>query len=169
MISESYRQLNRKLHEERPDYGANGHRFAAPIKELANQFKTREILDYGCGKQSLGKALDAFNVLGYDPCIEGLDKPPEPADIVYCGDVLEHVEPEYLDSVLDDLKRVTKKAGIFVVHTYPAEKTLSDGRNAHLIQEYVEWWIPKIRERFFIQTVMVHPKEFIVVVNSKES
>ena len=27
-ISEEYRELNRKLHEDKPGYGANGHRYA---------------------------------------------------------------------------------------------------------------------------------------------
>jgi hypothetical protein len=38
------------------------------------------------------------------------------------------------------------------VHMGPALKTLPDGRNAHLIQEPVEWWLPKIMQRFDLHT-----------------
>jgi len=42
---------------------------------------------------------------------------PSPASFVACIDVLEHIEPELLDNVLDDLRRVTAQIGVFTVHT----------------------------------------------------
>ena len=53
-----------------------------------------------------------------------------------------------LDNVLDDLKRVTIGVGVFTVHTGPAIKFLTDGRNAHLIQQPPSWWLPKFMSRF---------------------
>jgi hypothetical protein len=50
--------------------------------------------------------------------------------------------------VLDDLLMLTGKWGFFTVHTGPAKKVLSDGRNAHLIQKPAEWWLPKITQRW---------------------
>jgi S-adenosylmethionine:diacylglycerol 3-amino-3-carboxypropyl transferase len=76
-------------------------------------------------------------------------KPPEPHDIVVCTDVLEHIEPDCLDDVLADIRRCTKKAALLVVATRPAMKTLSDGRNAHLIQEDFKWWEPHIEKAGF--------------------
>ena len=32
-------------------------------------------------------------------------------------------------------------------------KVLPDGRNAHLTQEPIEWWLPKLTDRFDIQTL----------------
>jgi len=63
---------------------------------------------------------------------------------VVCGDVLEHVEPECLDDVLAELRRVTQEVGLFVVHLTAAKKTLPDGRNAHLIQQPADWWQARI-------------------------
>ncbi len=73
-----------------------------------------------------------------------------PADLVCCIDVLEHIEPLYLDAVLADLRRITVNVGMFTIHTGPAMKTLTDGRNAHLIQKPSSWWLPKLCERFEI-------------------
>jgi hypothetical protein len=83
---------------------------------------------------------------------------------VVCTDVLEHVEPEYLDSVLDELQRVTRNVGFFVVHTGAAMNHLPDGRNAHLIQQPPEWWLPKIIQRWKLITFQRWPNGFFVVV-----
>ena len=84
----------------------------------------------------------------YDPAIPEWSAPPAPSDFVVCIDVLEHVEPEFIDNVLDDLARLTLKIGFFTVTTVPAKKTLPDGRNAHLIQMPPGWWLPKFLDRF---------------------
>jgi hypothetical protein len=67
-----------------------------------------------------------------------------------CIDVLEHIEPEYLDGVLTDLKRVTKKVGFFTIATREANKKLEDGRNTHLIVENKDWWKEKLLKYFDI-------------------
>ena len=92
--------------------------------------------------------LVGLEVREYDPAIFGKDDPPEPADMVYCGDVLEHVEPECVDAVLDDLARVTGKIGLVQLSTQPALKILPDGRNTHLTIHPAEWWMTKLRQRF---------------------
>lgn len=150
LISEYYREQNKQLHAIRSDYGSNGHRYASQIRELATAMGTKEILDYGAGKRTLEDALVGLDVRSYDPAFEDIAAPPEPADLVVCGDVLEHIEPEYLDAVLDDLKRVTKKCLFATIATRPAVKTLPDGRNTHLIQQDMRWWLPHIWDRFII-------------------
>lgn len=149
LISESYRAQNAKLHEN-PAYGVSGAKHFSVVEQLAAVLATRDILDYGCGKRTLQTAL-GFQIHNYDPCIPGFDNDPAPADLVVCSDVLEHIEPEYLDNVLDDLQRVTKRAVFLVIANRPAKKVLPDGRNAHLIQESGAWWIPKIMARFRIK------------------
>jgi len=66
--------------------------------------------------------------------------------------VLEHIEPEYLDNVLDDLKRVTKVAGLFIICLVPANKVLGDGRNAHICLLTAQEWLDRLEPRFKIQT-----------------
>jgi len=139
LISESYRELNSLLHRVDPSYGISGDRYSAQIKVLCDQLKTQDVLDYGCGKRCLEKAL-GFPIANYDPCIPGLESPPEPHDIVACTDVMEHIEPDCMEAVLKDIRRCTKRVAFFLVSTRPAMKYLSDGRNAHLIQQPFAWW-----------------------------
>lgn len=169
LITEDYLALNKELHERRPEYGISGVRWAARVAEIAKWVNAITILDYGCGKGTLGLALSHLLVRGYDPAIEGLSDEPEPADLVVCGDVLEHIEPDCLEAVLDDLKRCTVKAIFLTVVTGPAKKTLSDGRNAHLIQEPAEWWLPKIMARWELQAFHATVGEFAVFATAKPS
>ncbi|MEO8441386.1 MAG: hypothetical protein ABI547_02790, partial [Betaproteobacteria bacterium] len=92
---------------------------------------------------------------------------PEPCGLVACIDVLEHIEPDLLDHVLDDLQRVVAGVGIFTVHIGAAQKVLPDGRNAHLIQQPAAWWLPKFFARFELLTFDRLPDGFWIVVDRK--
>jgi len=120
------------------------------------------VLDYGCGKGTLQRSLD-FVIQQYDPCVEGLDDPPIPADLVVCTDVLEHIEPEYLDSVLDELKRCTKKLALLTVAVKPAKKTLPDGRNAHICLMPIREWLSRLQDRFNLVMFQDLGHEFLVI------
>jgi hypothetical protein len=166
-ISPEYLEQNRRLHEG-GYYGLSGQRWAPTILNVCNVAGSRDVLDYGCGQRTLEKTL-GFPIRNYDPAIPGLDAEPQPADVVACTDVLEHIEPECLDDVLDDLRRVTRKVGFFVIANRPAKKTLPDGRNAHLIQEPLAWWMPRLESRFEVSQVREMPGEFAVVVRPRQA
>ena len=153
LITAHYAQLNAQLHADRPDYGTSGQRWAPVVAALADLVKAGDILDYGCGKQTLAAALATRQVRGYDPAIPELSAEPKPADVVVCTDVLEHVEPDCIDDVLDDLCRVTQKAALITVATRPAVKKLADGRNAHLTIQPFSWWREHFLSRFDIVDV----------------
>ena len=125
-ISKEYAAMNKQLHEQNPNYGISGAKRASTILKLSESMETKSILDYGCGKGLLAKSLP-FPIWEYDPAIPGKDSPPRPADLVVCTDVLEHVEPELLDNVLQDIARCTVKTAYLIVATFPAQKTLPDG------------------------------------------
>ena len=168
MISEAYRQEQAELHKN-PNYGVASVSYAPFVSEIIKKTQATDILDYGAGKGRLAKSLTVDREVAvhhYDPAIEAWASPPEIHEFVACIDVLEHIEPEYLDSVLDDLKRVKGKTGVFSIHTGPAVKTLSDGRNAHLTQKPMEWWLPKIMERFSLVKMIKSNSGFIVVVEA---
>lgn len=147
LITPEYVKQNAALHAD-GWYGFTGHRMAAHVEQLARAVNAATILDYGCGTGSLGDAITGFEVTGYDPAIPGKDAPPKAADVVACVDVLEHVEPDCLAAVLDDLRRVTIKALFLSVPSIPARKTLPDGRNAHLIVQQPRWWLLHLLPRF---------------------
>jgi len=168
LISKEYKEMNSQLHETIPDYGVGGHKWGSAVIDLCKSMNTANVLDYGCGKGTLQRSLPTLNVFNYDPAIPGWDEDPEPQDLVVCTDVLEHIEPENLDDVLDDIAAKTNITAFLNIATRPAVKILADGRNAHLIQETVDWWYPKLAERFEILTLNVIPgSEFTVVCHKK--
>ena len=139
-ISEDYRAQNAELHQ-RPGYGSSGHLWLGHVLELCEAVNARSLIDYGCGKGTLGRYLKPFGIkyTPYDPATFP-KRPKEPADIVVALDVLEHIEPDTLNNVLDDMHALGTKLFFAVVSTRPATKTLQDGRNAHLIVEDWWWW-----------------------------
>jgi hypothetical protein len=149
VISPEYKALNEQMHREREGYGVQGRYHVTQVRLLA-RLVSHDVLDYGCGKRLLEAGL-GFPTRNYDPGIPGLDARPDPADVVVCLDVLEHIEPELLDEVLADLARVTRRAGYFTVSVTPATKTLPDGRNAHLIVQPREWWEERLSRLFRIR------------------
>ena len=152
LLSEDYREQNRLLHQSDDRYGRSGRLWSEVIFKVIDEFGYKTILDYGCGKGTLSIALaeKGVTIAEYDPAIPGKDAPPEPAELVICGDVLEHVEPHCLDAVLAELKRLTLHKLIVIVDTMPAGKFLSDGRNAHLIVETGERWGQRLAQDFDI-------------------
>jgi hypothetical protein len=114
---------------------------------IVNKLHPKSILDFGCGKGSLVSTLQKQypdkTIFGYDPgnnqfknLIHGK------VDLLISTDVLEHVEPEFLDATLLTLKDKSK----FFYHLIalsPSKVILPDGRNAHLIIQSKDWWITK--------------------------
>ena len=163
--------MQQELHQN-PGYGVASVQYAPLVAEVMNAVKTRELLDYGAGKGRLGATLETIipeplTIHHYDPAIPQWSHPPEPCKFVACIDVLEHIEPTLLDNVLDDLQRVTEGVGVFTVHTGAAVKVLTDGRNAHLIQQPPSWWLPKFMERFELNAFQRTRGGFYVIVERK--
>ena len=165
-ITPEYAELNKQLHADNSVYGIGGGKYADLIIKLTEALNTKLVLDYGCGKGHLAKALP-FPIWEYDPGVLGKEESPRPADIVICTDVLEHIEPELLGDVLGDLRRCIKQVGYLVIHTGPASKTYADGRNTHLIQQGQEWWNEVLSNFFTIGKMDKKGLELHVVVGPK--
>ncbi len=148
MISAKYRKQNEMLHAMNSGYGAGGHRWAGRVVDILNRIEGESILDYGCGKGTLAKAIGSIRE--YDPAIEGKTEA-APSDLVVCTDVLEHIEPALLDNVLQHLSSVTLKRLFFNIATCPAKKSLPDGRNAHLLVRPGFWWKDRLQKHFTIE------------------
>jgi hypothetical protein len=166
VISAAYRDLNKQLHHDNLAYGVGGGKHAKTVLKIIEKVQAKSVLDYGCGKGYLAKAIP-FPIWEYDPAIPGKDESPRPADLVVCTDVLEHIEPDYLGAVLSDLKRVTKTVGYFTIHTGAARKTLPDGRNTHLIQRPKDWWAKTLKKKFTVAQLIEAGPELHVVVAPK--
>lgn len=173
LITEEYRQTQKDLHQD-PNYGIASVQYAPLVAKIINQFNVQELVDYGAGKLRLLKTIaeqklvdHKFRYIPYEPADDRYADRPRPCEMVACIDVLEHIEPPLLDNVLDDLQRITGEVGFFTVHSGPAKKVLADGRNAHLTQEGMAWWLPKFMERFTLQTVQNTGNGFWLMVTPK--
>lgn len=156
LCSPEYQEQQKQMHETY-DYGTASKKYAPLVTEIINKLEVMHVLDYGCGKSmNLLKSIKPDHKVqyqGYDPGWPEYADLPVPAEMVCCIDVLEHIEPDCLDDVLDHIAKLTEAVAFITVHTGPAGKILPDGRNAHLIQQPMEWWLPKLTERFELQTV----------------
>ena len=174
LISDRYLAQQKKLHEN-PDYGVASEHFAPIVARVMNQYAVTQLLDYGAGKGRLGRTLmdqrmvdHRFLIQHYEPAMPEWAEEPEPSQMVACIDVLEHIEPDLIDNVLDDLRRCTLEIGLFSIATEPAMKTLDDGRNAHLIIKPAAWWLPKLMARFDLHVFQKSNDGFFVLVTPNE-
>lgn len=172
-ITPEYAAAQKEMHETY-EYGVASKKYAPLVAEIINNLQVAHVLDYGCGRHTnllkslQGRVKHPIKYQGYDPGWPPYADPPIPADFVCCIDVLEHIEPELLDNVLDHLCSLTEACAFMTVHTGPAGKLLPDGRNAHLIQQPMEWWLPKFSERWELQTVQrTHAHAFHVIAYAK--
>lgn len=170
-ISDLYLKEQKRLHSHY-NYGTASNSHASNIKQILIETGFNTLSDYGAGKKNLQKKLneDGFNnfqYFPYDPVFPEYGDPVA-AELVCCIDVMEHIEENYLDSVLNEIKSITLNLCYFSIASIPAKKQLSDGRNAHLIQKPSRWWLPKLCDRFHIQYVKLTKGGFITVCKSLE-
>jgi len=166
LFSKKYQALNAQLHrngiKNRPKkkFGADGHKWVEILQPILYRLQIKSLLDYGCGKETFWKALkDSYGewgelpeYVGYDPCVKEREAIPKGQfDLVVCTDVLEHVEPEYLDNVLAHIQGFVRKVAFFNIALLEARTILPDGRNAHRIVEDADWWRRKLLDFFPFQ------------------
>lgn len=173
-ISSEYLRQQTKLHEN-PSYGQASLTFAPIVAQLVKTTGAKSVSDYGAGKMNLVKGLNNlgvsdFEYYPFDPVFPSYG-PPRPADLVCCIDVLEHIEPLFLEEVLIDLVKITRNIGFFSIHMGPAGKFLEDGRNAHLIQKSSGWWLLQICKYFDVIQLQTYdiraPALWMVVKRSR--
>lgn len=156
------------MHADYKTYGSSSLKYAPWVAERIRHWKPDGVLDYGAGKGNLAKALaetpslPPFKLTPYEPAAPEWSATPQPHTMVVSIDVLEHIEPDLLENVLADIRRVTQQVALVTIHTGPAKKILPDGRNAHLIQQPAEWWLPKLQHYFSPQEMAVEEKGFRV-------
>lgn len=163
LISPRYCETQRILHAAPRGYGGRGDKWAGVVLQLAIEYDASSILDYGCGQGTLAARLRERKIPGmrvdeYDPAIPGKDALPIFADLVNVTDVLEHIEPDRLAAVLAHIRMLARKVVWVVISTKDSNKTLSDGRNAHLIIQSSKWWRDTLKRAGFT----LHPPPTVV-------
>lgn len=143
LITPDYARENARLHSVDPKFGVEGYLWAYHVAGIMSLWGCHSVLDYGCGKGTLKRALNGFLVDEYDPGIPGKDAKPNPADLVVSLDVLEHVEPDRVDDVIADLASLARKMLFVVISTKPSKRIMADGRDTHLSLHDGAWWADK--------------------------
>jgi uncharacterized Rossmann fold enzyme len=161
LLSDDYKKTIQEYHAQSQRWGSGSYRWIAQVSEIVEDGDT--LLDYGCGKGTFA-ATAPWPVAEYDPGIPGKDGEPEPADVVVCTDVLEHIEPEFIDKVIGHIYTLTKKVAFLTIAMRPANAILPDGRNAHLIIEGLDWWKAKLAPYFSFDGVVSATGEATFVV-----
>ena len=183
-ISEEYILQLAKLHDQKASFGdAKG---LKQSEKYIKRYNPESVIDYGCGKGGVTLALQEaypnMRVVGYDPGNSTYAAKPEGTfDMLISTDVLEHIEPVFLENVLRHMNGLFNKVAFFIIATSPAKKFLPDGRNAHLIVENPGWWKPllekyvggKIVHHEFVEKTrtdkkgVIHPNNKYIVVMEK--
>ena len=157
MFTENYRLLNKQLHEQNANYGTTVKSKINIITDIIDNQHIHSVLDYGCGKGLLKQLLiekygdNKLFINEYDIAFEQkLSR--SPSDLIVCSDVMEHVEPEYTKSVLQDIELHTLRYALFVISTKQSDKTFPDGRNTHINIKGVKEWSELIGQYFEIDS-----------------
>lgn len=160
MISDSLKNIYKEIHRTTP-FGKRG-KFPKYLEKFIETIQPKSILDFGCGKgKLLGKIRGTYpniDTFGYDPANPEFEKSIDDVkvDMIISSDVLEHVEPEYIDDTLKFLKS-RSKFFFHLIACSPAKLILPDGRNAHLIVENNDWW----RKRFLDLGYKIYQEYFL--------
>ena len=132
--------------------------YGGMVSEIIDKLEINHLLDFGCGDLSLARSLNPereFKNQAYDPYINPYTDTPVPAELVAVINVLEY--SENIEKTLDELEELVESI-LFCVVAY--------GR----IKQPLEWWLPKIWERFHLQTFQVLDEhEFMVIAGSIDS
>lgn len=166
-ISEQYREQNALAHQANDGYGARGYKHLKAVLRVAERLDATSALDYGCGQGTLGahaKRMTDIPFASYDPAVPQFAADPEPADLVVCTDVMEHVEPAYLHNVLDHIMQLARKGVYFEIACREALRTLPDGRNAHILIQPPEFWFQAISQYFTVLEYLAAPGHSVVIV-----
>ncbi len=169
LFSQAHIDTQKKIHEECPAYGSASMVFAPMVSELINANNVTTLLDYGAGNGQVPQNLELnhqIDVQLYDPAIAKFEEAPKPAEMVICLDVLDTIEEDCIDAVLDDLQRLTEKMAFFAINT---KQTLAEGQVEDRTYHSVEWWLPKLMDRFELHYFSRIDTGFVVVLKAFNS
>ena len=135
-------------------YGSSNH--GQHAYALVQSFKPRFVVDFGCGRNLFIQHLRKLGIdgLGVDfafpeaDIVAPMHRVPLSADIaevVTAFDTLEHLLPEEVDEVLDEMRRIAVPGGRFVFSICTREsKTKVNGEGLHPTVRSRAWWLERI-------------------------
>jgi hypothetical protein len=163
MITPEYAEQLKREHANSKNWGGSTNKYGSGdiLGLITSRPYIRSVLDYGCGKGELSRYLaqhvPGIPVTEYDPGIPGKDIPPEGRfGLVVTCDVIEHVEPEFIDRTLVKLAEYTQSVMYNNIACSPDLHIFDagpyEGQDRHISQSLPDVWL----ERF--KTVITDPK-----------
>lgn len=144
--SKEYLEELKLLHNKKT-FGLNAN-IPKIVHNIIKEKNIKSFLDFGAGKghtsATISNTYPEIDLYTFDPATFPIPLP-EQVEFTYSSDVLEHVEPNLIDETLQDLCNRSTRYQYHLIACHPAKKSLSDGRNAHLIIEKPKWWKRKIQ------------------------
>jgi cyclopropane fatty-acyl-phospholipid synthase-like methyltransferase len=148
LINDDYKRQLQEMHATHKKFSRSGGKKLKLIERFITQYTPTSVIDFGCSHGELLPLLVehySIRAVGYDPGVVEFENIPTTAvDCLTSTDVLEHVEPEMIDDTLKIINTLFTKSAFLLIASYPAKKSLPDGRNAHLIIESFNWWKNKL-------------------------
>jgi SAM-dependent methyltransferase len=136
-------------------YGESNH--GAEAIPFVCSLKPRFVIDFGCGRNNFINTLRGIGIdgLGVDFAFPEADLlqamhntglAPSMADVVTSFDALEHLLPEDVDPVFEEMRRVARPQSkfIFSICTRPSRITVA-GEGLHLTVRPLDWWLNRIK------------------------
>lgn len=150
---------------------APGEQWAQVFLAQANPKVGENVIDFGCGTGRGALGLAVFGRMKVtmvdftDNCLDediknmlvtqadvmsfvqaDLEKPlPVAAKYGFCTDVMEHIPPEKVDVVIDNILKAAQHV-FFAISTVPDHFGQTIGEQLHLTVESYEWWLEKFRK-----------------------
>ena len=166
LITQSYIDQLKQMHNQPEKKLGFGTQPPGKLVEILKNSQSLSVLDFGCGKgeilSQVQKLFPKKQIMGYDPGVEVFSHYPLGIDFIYSVDVLEHVEPEFIDEVLRKLVNEGEHQ-YHLIACCPAKKNLPDGRNCHLIIEQPNWWIKKFNKIIAGRADVLYTNSFDII------
>lgn len=160
MTVRDYRALYGNFHRMYKNLaGFSTGKIAREVKRLVDIVKPERMLDYGCGKgmqylhQRLHESWGGMLPYCYDIGVPAISTKPEGVfEGILCCDVMEHIDPQDVDEILDDIFISTNPDRLsfvaFQIDIHPSKKVFKETmEDLHLCVQPPEWWMPKF-DRF---------------------
>ena len=164
LINDDYKRQLQEMHATNKKFTRSGEKKLRMIKSFVETYQPKSLIDFGCSDGEMLPILSErynINAIGYDPGVSEFENIPTTAvDCLTSTDVLEHVEPEMIDDTLKIINTLFTKSAFLLIASYPAKKSLPDGRNAHLIIESFDWWRTKL-ETFIDGKIVKSTSDFL--------